>query len=231
MPLAVPAWLRYHRWNRRDERMAELWVRDLVAYLRGLTWLGPNAAVLDFGCGYFDAGLALAGRVGRVDGMDTDPHAVAVARGRARAAGLRSRLVTDAADLPACAYDLIFANSVFQYLDGDAGVTETLALFRRLLRPGGRGVAVLADLIPTRYSKPLDAGRSLWVAALNGVLPAMLVHLWKAARSPGGVRLHQIDPARTAELAAAAGFDCERLPRNLTPSRRRYTCVLTARPR
>lgn len=229
MSLAVPAWLRYHRWNRRDERMAELWVRGTVGHLRGLPWLGPDSAVLDFGCGYFDAGIALSGRAGRVDGMDTDPHAVAVARGRVQAAGLASNVYGNAAELPEGTYDLIFVNSVFQYLGGDAGVADTLALFRRLLKPGGRGVVVLVDLIPTRYSKALDACRSLWVAMWNGVLPAMLVHLWKAARSPGGVTLHQLDPARTADLAAAAGFDCERLPTNLTPSRRRYSCVLTAR--
>jgi SAM-dependent methyltransferase len=229
MPAVVPAWLRYHRWNRRDERMAQLWVRDIVARLRGLPWLGPDAAVLDFGCGYFDAGLAVADRVGRVDGFDTDPHAVDVARDRVRAAGLNSIVYGSAAELPEATYDLIFANSVFQYLGDDAGVAETLGRFRRLLKPGGPGVVVLADLIPTRYSKPLDACRSLWVAARNGVLPAMLAHLWKASRSPDGVALHRIDPGRTAELAAAAGFDCERLARNLTPSRRRYTCVLTAR--
>ncbi|QDU23028.1 class I SAM-dependent methyltransferase [Urbifossiella limnaea] len=228
MPAVVPAWLGYHRWNRRDERMAELWVRDIVAHLRGLPWLGPNSAVLDFGCGYFDAGARLADRAGRVDGMDTDPHAVAVAR--TRAAGLPSVIYGSAAHLPAASYDLIFANSVVQYLGGDAGVAETLALFRRLLKPDGRGVVVLADLIPTRYSKPLDACRSLWVATRNGVLPAMLVHLWKAARSPDGVVLHRIDERRMVELAAAAGFGCERLARNLTPSRRRYTCALTARP-
>ena len=229
MPAVVPAWLRYHRWNRRDLRMAELWTRDIVAHVRALPWLGPDAAVLDFGCGYFDAGLAVADRVGRVDGFDTDAHAVAVARDRVRAAGVNSIIYGSAAELAGGSYDLIVANSVFQYLGGDAGVAETLARFRRLLKPGGRGVVVLADLIPTRYSKPLDACRSLWVAARNGVLPAMLAHLWKAALSPDGVTLHRIDPERTAELAAAAGFDCERLPRNLTPSRRRYTCVLTAR--
>jgi SAM-dependent methyltransferase len=231
MPAVVPAWLRYHRRNRRDERMAELWTRDVVAHLRGLPWLGPDRAVLDFGCGYFDAGLALADRAGRVDGIDTDPHAAAVARDRVRAAGVNSTIYASDAGLPAATYDLILANSVFQYLGDDAGVADTLALFRRVLKPGGRGVVLLADLIPTRYSKPLDACRSLGVAARNGVLPAMLAHLWKAARCPDGVPLHRIDPGRIAELAAAAGFACERLPRNLTPSRRRYTCVLTASSR
>ena len=120
----------------------------------------------------------------------------------ARAAGLHSSITTDAAELPPAAYDLIFANSVFQYLDGDAGVAEALALFRRLLRPDGRGVVLLADLIPTRYSNPLDACRSLWVAAWHGVLPAMTVFLVKAALNPGGAKLHQLDPARTAALAA-----------------------------
>ncbi|MBX9582324.1 MAG: hypothetical protein K2X87_18630 [Gemmataceae bacterium] len=44
----------------------------------------------------------------------------------------------------------------------------------------------------------------------------------------GRQALYQIDPGRVAQLAAA-GVDCERLPANLSPSRQRYSCLLTAR--
>jgi len=76
-------------------------------------------------------------------------------------------------------------------------------------------LAVPAWLRYHRRNRRDERMAGLWVAALYGVLPALLVH--------------RLGPARAADLAAAARFDCERLPRNLTPSRRRYTCVPTAR--
>ena len=227
MSAAATDWQKYHKWNSRDRRMAAFWVRDLVKYLTAEPWFGPQTAALDFGCGYFDAGAALAVKAGRVDGVDIEADAVAVARGRA--AGLPASDIYDAADaVPRGRYDVVFANSVFQYLGGDEGVADALRLCRELLRPGGAGKVVLADLIPRRYWPAGDALRSLWVAGRHGFLLPMAVYLGRAAL--GGTKaLHRIDPERIAELAAAAGFDCERLPANLTPSRRRYTCVLTAR--
>jgi SAM-dependent methyltransferase len=219
-------WRKYNRWNRRDERMAELWVHDLVRYLRALSWLGPDCVVLDYGCGYFDVGLAIADRVGRVDGFDVEERTVECARERA---GDESRIFGDSDDIPRATYDLIVANSVFQYLGSDEGVLRALQLCRDLLRPDGRGEILLGDLIPRRYSPVKDAFRSLWVASTNGMLSPMIAHLWKASLKSNGLQLHRIDPERLAELADDAGIDCQRLPHNLTPSRRRYSCLLTAR--
>jgi SAM-dependent methyltransferase len=219
-------WRTYNRWNRRDERMAELWVRDLVRYLNALPWLGPDRAVLDYGCGYFDVGLAVAHRVGRVDGFDIEERTVEHARQRAP---VGSRVFNHSEAIPQASYDLIVANSVFQYLGNDEGVLQTLKLFRSLLRPGGRGEVLLGDLIPLTYSSIKDGFRSLHVAGRNGMMAAMLVHLWKAAFKAGPLELHRIEPERLGELADAAGFDCRRLPKNLTPSRQRYSCLLTAR--
>jgi hypothetical protein len=56
----------------------------------------------------------------------------------------------------------------------------------------------------------------------------MVVHLYKAAVKPGGLQFCKIAPARLAQLAAAAGFRCERLQVNVTPSWQRYSCLLTA---
>jgi SAM-dependent methyltransferase len=227
-PHTATAWRTYHRWNRRDERMAQLWVRPLVKHLRTLPWLGADRAVLDYGCGYFDVGLAVADRFGRADGFDTDAGAVEVARTRAKLKP-SSHVYGSTDDIPRATYDLIVANSVFQYLAGDDEVLRTLRLFRTLLRPGGRGEVLLGDLIPQRYSSAKDALRSIWVACQNGVVVSMAVHLWKAAFKGGGLDLNRIAPERIAELAAAAGFDCERLPVNVTPSRRRYSYLLRVR--
>lgn len=227
MPRVVPAWVSYHTWNRRSERMAELWTRGVVGHVRAV--LPAGAAVLDFGCGFFDVGLAIADRAGRVDGIDPDPHAAGTARARVAAAGLNGSVFDAADDVPVGSYDLIVANSVLQYLADEATLAVTLARFRDWLRPGGQGTVVVADLIPERYSKWLDAGRSLAVSARHGVLTAMTAYLAKAALNAGGGKLLRVAPGRFAELAEAAGFACERLPRNLTPSRQRYSCVLTAR--
>lgn len=228
MSQAATDWRTYHRWNRRDERMAELWVRNLVNYLHGLSWLGPDRTVLDYGCGYFDVGLAIADRVGRVDGFDIDERTLDVARSRA-AGNPASRLIGHPTDLPPATYDLIVANSVFQYLASDDEVNRTLRHFRTLLRPGGRREVLLGDLIPVRYSSARDALRSLRVAVRHGVLLTMMAHLWKAAFKGSGLALLRIAPERMAKLAVAAGFDCEHLPVNVTPSRQRYSCLLTMR--
>ena len=217
-------WRTYNSWNRRDEHMAELWVRGLVARLRDWPGLGKQDAVLDFGCGYFDVGLAIADRVGRVDGFDIDERTVEVARSRCA-----SHITSDRSELPAATYDLIVANSVFQYLGNEAEVLETLKLFRSLLRPGGRGEVLLGDLIPPTYSSVKDAFRSIRVAFANGMLLSMTAHLWKAAMKGNGLKLLQISPERIAALSTDAGFDCERLAVNVTPSRQRYSCVLRMR--
>ena len=221
-------WRTYHNRNPRHQRIVELWVRDLIAYFRGQSWLNSDCAVLDFGCGYFDAGLALADRVGRIDGIDIEANALEVSR--LRTSHLPStNLFASNDELPLGTYDLIFANSVFQYLQSDEAITSTLMMFRTLLKPGSRGEVLLVDLIPQSYSSVRDASRSMWVAARHGVLGAMVRYLWKAAFRKHGLALHRIDADRMAELADAAGFDCTKLPVNLTPSRQRYSCLLKLR--
>ena len=215
-----------HTSNHRGTRLAVTWARDLSNYLKSLPWLNAESSLLDFGCGYFDVGIALAERMGRIDGYDIDEFSRRVAR--TRTAHLLTVRIHDASsDMPSGSYDLIFANSVFQYLGNDAGILATLRLFRTLLKPDGRGEVILADLIPRKYSSALDAFRSLAVSVRHGFPLTMVRFLAKAALHRS--TLHQVDPDRLAELAREAGFDCVKLPTNLSPSRRRYTCVLKAR--
>jgi SAM-dependent methyltransferase len=227
MQLAVNHWVSYHRWNRLDERMARLWVRDLVEFVLAMPPLNAQSVVLDFGCGYFDVGCAVANRVGRVDGFDIEPNTLQTAGNRA-AALPNCRTHARKEELPRKTYDLVIANSVFQYLRDDDEVLQTLQLFRSLLRPGGVGKILIGDLIPPGYSAVKDALRSLSFALMNGVLWAMIVYLYKAVFKPGGLQLWKIAPERLAELAAKAGFRCERLNVNVTPSWQRYSCLLTA---
>jgi SAM-dependent methyltransferase len=228
MTPVVRGWRNYHRWNPRGERLAALWAHPLVRHLRALAWLDRSCVALDFGCGYFDVGLGIADRVGRVDGIDIEEQALATAQNRA-AEYPNAMVFGSTDDLPRGRYDLVIAGSVFQYLGNDENVSRTLDLFGALLRPDGRGEVLLGDLIPQRYSPGRDACRSLWVAGRSGVLTSMMLFLGKVAIRGCGSDLHRIAPERMAELAERAGFACERLPINLSPSRQRYTCRLKHR--
>lgn len=212
----------------RNVGMAALWVEPLLEWLSRSGLLGSTTRVLDYGCGYFDVGLRLSGRVARVDGFDPDPQALALAHDRiAQAGGLQlSRLVEHVDALDPESYDLIVVNSVLQYLPDFAAVDAFLAGCARWL-PRAAGHVVLSDLIPPDYSAPLDAVDSLVHAARHGHARAMVAHLWQAATKPSGLALLHIDPRQLQAAAARHGFVVQRLPRNLTPSRRRYSVVLS----
>lgn len=103
MSVQARSWRSFHNRNPRDRSIAELWVRDLAAYLRELPWLDSTRSVLDFGCGFFDLGLAIAGHIGRVDGIDISPHAVEISRARTRHLA-HTAVYSDARQLPADTY-------------------------------------------------------------------------------------------------------------------------------
>ncbi len=222
-------WVRYNNEvNPRDRRMSVAWVARLQQWLLDGR-VGPSSHVLDFGCGYFDLGLGLVGRVGRVDGYDLNPGAVAVARGRT--AGVQGSLIYAERDaIPPAAYDVIVVNSVLQYFPALAQVEEFLDFAASRLRPDAPALLVLADVIPPRYSKALDGVENLLYAVVNGLAEPMWRHLCRAARLPRGMELLRLPPEALQRAAAARGFAFARLERNLTPSRRRYTCVLERRP-
>lgn len=225
-PQATTDWVAYNQWNRRDEKMAEVWVRPLIQWLVASGLARRDATVLDFGCGYLDAGLGIAPHVAKVDGFDINPQAADVAAQRARALK-DATIFRELARIPAGAYDVVVVNSVIQYLETEAALGQTLKTLRGFLKPNGE--VVISDVLPRAYSAPKDAVRSLVVATREGVLPAMVRHLWKAATKPGGLALLMLDPPELARLAGEAGFAAELLDLNLTPSRQRYSVRL--RPR
>ena len=219
-----PDWNAYNRWNQRHRGMSELWVRELVAWLVAENVAGAHSNVLDYGCSWFDVGAALAARVRRVDGFDIDPAAVAAAR--QRMAGCSHVTLFDAvAQIPMRTYDVIVVNSVLQYMRDEAEVATFLRQARDWL-VSARATIVVSDVIPPQYSPARDAVDSLAVALRHGLLWPMLTHLRKAARMPAGHGRLRLAPETMTRLALSAGFACELLDRNLTPSKRRFTCRL-----
>lgn len=124
---------------------AELaWPQELQALER--SGLRDDADVLEAGCGPgFVTFLLLEYlRRGSVIGLDLDPAMLAHAR-ELNGGSERVRFVeASAADtgLPAASFDVVLSRFLLQHLPN---VEAALAEFRRLLRPGGRLIAVDSD--------------------------------------------------------------------------------------
>lgn len=220
-------WNRYSIWNRRHEGLAEVWVRDLIHWLKSQPMVNGQSAVLDFGCGYFDVGLALVSHVSRIDGFDVSPEACAIAAQRAAAHPNQSKIFNNAKNISLQYYDLIIVNSVIQYLPDLDSLRDHFFLWKSLLKDRSSSQIVIADIIPTDYVAWRDALRSLEVSRQEKMLGPMVAHLWKAATKPRDLGLLQVDFEVIRKLADTAGLKVNLLPVNLTPSRQRYSVIVS----
>lgn len=222
-------WLEYNETNRRDRKMAQLWVKPLVRWILDAPPLGmglkADAKVLDFGCGYLDAGIALRQRAGVIDGFDIDPYACNMAESALREHGQEGQIYRKLEEIPRLTYDVVILNSVMQYFGTVDRAQETLNQLSQTLKHGGK--IVVADLIPTDYVSFLDGLNSLWVGAQNRCLRAMVRHLWHALTKKSELSLLQIDHQTMASIVKDLGMKMELLAKNLTPSPFRYTVVLS----
>lgn len=185
---------------------------------------GPDARVLDFGCGEaLHAGhvaahcrqLLLCESAARVR-MNLEQRFAANAN-------IQVLSPEDVERMPEASLDLIVANSVVQYLSRDE-LERLLKLWRRLLAPGR--TLVVGDVIPPNVSAVSDVAALLRYAAKHGFLGAALFGLLRTAVSPYRKLRAQLGIACYTEqeflaLLSAAGFRPERLPVNLehNPSR------------
>lgn len=220
------AWAGFSRSTRRDREMSRAWVVKLCRWIEDRGLVTPASQVLDYGCGSFDAGFRLAPRVARMDGYDPFCPTLAEVESEARALG-SAHLYTRAEDLPRRTYDLILVHSVIQYMNHAAEFRAALALMKECLRPVAGSCIVISDILPPDYPAVRDALEILAYALRNGVGRAVLRQVLKAAFHRRRQPYFQPAFEELRAVAAALGFAAERLPENLTPSRRRYTCVLT----
>lgn len=128
--MAIPSYLHKNpalRW------MA--WRRVKVVGQRIGALCPPGGRVLDFGCGtgvLFQTTLKVAAEV---VGVDLVLSAAQLWKQRAGLDKVRLMSPDEAAALPDAHFDLIVAAEVLEHIDA---LDEPLALFRRLLKPGGR---------------------------------------------------------------------------------------------
>jgi SAM-dependent methyltransferase len=187
---------------------------------------GPQARVLDYGCGeaiHAERVAAVASEVLLCESAANVRTAMA-----ARFAGNARIQVCAPEDLERRtdkSLDLIVANSVAQYLTRDE-LERLLALWKRLLAPGG--VLIVADIIPPDVGAISDVAALLRLAARNGFLLAALAGLARTAVSPYRKLRSQLGIAQYSEaefmtILTAAGYKAERLARNMEHNPARMT--------
>lgn len=141
--------------RRYDALMRVIAGRRLEAARDRLTaTLRPGQRVLDVGCGTGALTLRAARRGARVKAIDVDPEMLAIARRKARDAGLDDRIVWEEKGIaeldqePAESYDAIMSGLTFSEL-GPAELQYALEQVHRLLKPGGR-LLVADEVRPER---------------------------------------------------------------------------------
>jgi SAM-dependent methyltransferase len=219
-----------------NARHKDVHYRDIAEQIAAFV-PGPQARVLDYGCGeatHADLVAAAARQLILSDGAPAVREKIA-----ARFAGNGKIAVLspdEVAALPDRSVDMIVLNSVVQYLKR-AELDALLALFRRLLAPTGR--LVVGDVTPPDTSAVTEIMALMRLAWRNGFVGAALIGLVRTALSDYRVLRSQLGLTHysEAEMLAAltqAGFAAQRRYPNIEHNQERMTfvaSVLPAQPR
>lgn len=213
-----------------SDRHKDVHYRDVAEQLAAFV-PGPDARVLDHGSGEAIHADLVAARVRELYLCDA-AASVRAANTARFAANPKIKVIApeEVERLADASLDLIFANSLVQYLTA-AELERLLAVWRRLLAPGG--VLIVADVIPPHVGAVSDGLALLRYAAANSFLGAALVGIARTALSSYRRLRNELGIARYGEadfqkLLRAAGFAGERLPRNVEHNPARMT--FRARP-
>jgi len=193
---------------------------------------GPDARVLDYGCGEALHADLVGAAAGALFLCEAAP-------------GVREGLVDrfagqinihvlaphEAARLPEHSLDLIVLHSVVQYLTA-AGASALFAVFHRLLKPSG--MLIVSDVIPPNVPAVTDAfallrfgaGNGFFFAAAFGLLRTLLSNYWKLRSKLGLTRYAN---AAMIEKLNATGFEAQLAPANIGHNQARK--AFYARPR
>jgi SAM-dependent methyltransferase len=230
----MPSWREF--WDNAhsiyvSERHKDVHYRDVAEQLAAFV-PSPQARVLDHGSGEAIHADLVAARAGELLLCDSAATVRASITGRF-VGNPKIKVIApeDVERLPDARLDLIFANSLVQYLTADE-LGRMLALWRRLLAPGGG--LIVADVIPPEVDALSDGLALLRYAAANGFLGAALVGLTRTALSRYRRLRNELGIARYSEAdflqkLRAAGFSAARMPKNVehNPARMTFRAHLT----
>jgi len=200
--------------------------RDIIGYISS-----PDAVVLDYACGEALSAARVAEACGKLILAEPAPGV----RGRliARFAPntrIRVRSLDDLRQMAEKSVDLVVMNSAAQYMTPEE-FDSTLAVIRRLLKPGGR--LVLGDIMRPEVGIVRDVIALLRFAQKYGFLKDALIGLLSTALSDyrqlrSRVGLQRYGENEMIEKLAAAGFTASRAHFNIGHNPWRMTFV--ARP-
>lgn len=226
---AVISWEDF--WERFDghHRVLREEANDSVCRLESVLSLNRELRVLDFGCGYGFVARALAPKVGELYLWDAS-------------ASMRRRALSNVADhlnirfldlsRPGAAssdmrFDLIFVNSVIQYMTSEQ-LTLWLPLWQRML--AAPGILVLSDLIPRGHEFNWDfvdllrfaMSRRIWLDMVSYGFREMGTYT-KVKRKHPLLCLNQND---LSDHARKLELEMKLLPTNLTYRTKRFSVML-----
>lgn len=208
-----------------NDRHKDVHYRDVAAEVAAFV-PRPDARVLDYGSGEAIHADLVAARAREVLLCDAAASVRAAIASRF-AANPRIKAIApeEVERLPAGSLDLIFANSLVQYLT-ESELDALLGVWRTLLAPDG--ILIVADVIPPDVGAASDAIALIRYAAANGFLGAALLGLTRTALSHYSRLRNRLGIARYDEAAflaklQAAGFTAERLAHNVEHNPARMT--------
>lgn len=189
-------------------------------------YVPAGGTVLDYGCGEANSAQLLAESAGQLILCEAAANVRDVLQARyAGNSAIRVCTPDQVAALPAQSLDLIVLHSVAQYLTPEE-LDALLALFRRLLKPGG--LFVLGDVIPLQVSAATDAlallrfaaGNGFFLAAVAGLIRTVFSNYWRLRHRLGLTRYSE---AAVLEKLRAAGFLPKRAATNIGHNPARMT--------
>ena len=208
-----------------SDRHKDVHYRDVAEQLAAFV-PRPDARVLDYGSGEAVHAGIVANRAREVLLCDAAASVRAVIAARfVDNPKIKVLAPEEVEHLPDRSLDLVFANSLVQYLT-ETELDRMLALWRRLLATGG--VLIVADVIPPSVGPLSDGLALIRYAAANGFLGAALLGLTRTAlsrytRLRGELGIARYDEAAFLDKLRIAGFAAERLARNVEHNPARMT--------
>jgi ubiquinone/menaquinone biosynthesis C-methylase UbiE len=217
-------------WDRMAERYARQPIADEAAYQTKLqvtrTYLRPDMDLLEFGCGTGGTAIIHAPHVRHIRAIDFSESMLAIARGKAAAAGIGNvsfeRADITAFTAPDASFDVILGLSILHLLaDKDAVIAKVF----HLLRPGGLFISSTACIGDTMglFKAIAPLGKAL------GLLPQLDVmttpDLVKSLTAAGFSIEHQWQPGRgkAVFIVARAGSAVVPLQANTSASESEQT--------